>query len=77
MDTIFLNSKNDKFKLEFRNNKFKLLAPTWNDKFELPDGSYSVSDVEDYFEDITKKHQALVENPLKRIYIKKVENDLH
>ena len=31
-------------------NKFKISAPTWNDKFELPDGSYSVSDIQDYFE---------------------------
>ena len=32
------------------NNKFKISAPTWNDKFELPDGLYSVSDTQDYFE---------------------------
>ena len=31
-------------------NKFKISAPTWNDEFELPDGSYSVSDIQDYFE---------------------------
>ena len=37
------------------NNKFKISAPTWNDKFELPDGSYSVSDIQDYFEYILKK----------------------
>ena len=38
------------------NNKFKISAPTWNDKFELPDGSYSVSDTQDYFEYILKNH---------------------
>ena len=32
------------------NNKFKISAPTWNNKFELPGGSYSVSDIQDYFE---------------------------
>ena len=32
------------------NNKFKISAPAWNDKFELPDVSYSVSDIQDYFE---------------------------
>ena len=37
------------------NNKFKISAPTWNDKFELPDGSYSVSDIQVYFEYILKK----------------------
>ena len=38
------------------NNKFKISAPTWNDKFELPDGSYSVSDIQYHFEYILKKH---------------------
>ena len=31
------------------NNKFKISPPTWNDEFELPDGSYCVSDIQDYF----------------------------
>ena len=37
------------------NNKFKISVPTWNDKFELPDRSYSISDIQDYFEYILKK----------------------
>ena len=48
-----------------------MLAPTWNDKFELPDESYSVSDIQDYFEDILKKHGEKTDNPSIRIYIKK------
>ena len=36
-------------KSSYNNNKFKISAPTWNDEFELPDGSYSVSDIQDYF----------------------------
>ena len=36
-------------------NKFKISAPKWNDKFELPDGSYSVSDIQDHFEYILRK----------------------
>ena len=40
----------------YNNNKFKISAPTRNDKIELPDGSYSVSDIQDYFEYILKKH---------------------
>ena len=32
---------------EYNNDKFKISAPTWNDKFDLPDGSYSVSDIQD------------------------------
>ena len=45
-----------KVKNSYNNNKFKISAPKWNDKFELPDGSYSVSDIQDYFEYILKEH---------------------
>ena len=38
---------------QYKNNKLKIIASTWNDEFELPDGSYSVSDIEDYTEYIT------------------------
>ena len=44
-------------KSEHKNNKFKISAPTWNDEFHLPDGFYSVSDIQDYFEYIIKKHE--------------------
>ena len=37
-------------KSSYNNNKFKIFAPTWNDEFELPDGLYSVSDIQGYFE---------------------------
>ena len=53
--SIYYTSKN--IKSEYNNNKSKLHAPTWNDKFDLPDGSYSVSDIQDYFEYIIKKHE--------------------
>ena len=42
-------------KSSYNNNRFKISSPTWNDKFELPDGLYSVSDIQDYFEYILKK----------------------
>ena len=58
----------------YKNNKFKLSAQTWNEKFDLPDGSYSVSDIQDYFEYILKKHEKVTENPSIRIYIDKIEN---
>ena len=45
------------------NNKFKISVPTWSDKFELPDGSYSISDIQDYFEYILQKHSESVDNP--------------
>ena len=60
-------------KSSYNNNKFKISAPT-NEEFELPDGSYSVSDIEDYFEYILKKHKESVDNPSIRIYVNKIEN---
>ena len=47
----------------------------WNEEFELlPDGSYSISDIQDYFEYILKKHSESVDNPSIRIYVNKIEN---
>ena len=56
------------------NNKFKISAPTWNDEFKLPDGSYSVSDIQDYFEYILKKHGEDIDKPPVQIYVNKIEN---
>ena len=61
-------------KSSYNNNEFKISAPTWSEKFELPDGSYSVSDIQDYFEYILKKHSESVDNPPIRIYVNKIEN---
>ena len=44
--SVYYTSKN--IKSSYNNNKFEISAPTWNDAFELPDGSYSVSDIQDY-----------------------------
>ena len=55
------------------NNKFKISAPTWNDKFELPEGWYSVSNIRDYFEYILKKN---IDNPSIRIYVNKIESGI-
>ena len=52
--SIYYKQKN--IKTSFNNNKFKISAPTWKDKFELPDGSNSASDIQDFFEYILKKH---------------------
>ena len=49
-------------------------APTWNEKFELPDGSYSVSDIQYYFKYIIKRHEIVTDNPPVKIYINKIEN---
>ena len=56
------------------NNKFKISAPTWSDEFELPDESYSVSDIQDYFDYILKKHSENVDNPSIIIDVSKIEN---
>ena len=56
-------------KSSYNKNKFKISAPTWNNKFELPDGSYSVSNIQDYFEYILKNHGENIDNPSIRIYV--------
>ena len=61
-------------KTEYSNNKFKISAPTWNETFDLPDGSYSIADIQHYFEFIIKKHETLTENPSVQIYANKVKN---
>ena len=61
-------------KSSYNNNKFKISAPTWSEEFELPDGSYSVSDIQDYFEYMLKKHSESVDNPSIRMYINRIEN---
>ena len=51
--SIYYTWKN--IKSSYNNNTFKISAPTWSGKFELPDGSYLISDIQDYFEYIVKK----------------------
>ena len=58
--SIYYTWKN--MKSEYNNNKFKISAPTWNDTFDLPDGSYSIADIQDYFEFIIKKYETLIES---------------
>ena len=58
-------------KMSYTNNKFKISAPTWNEEFELSDGSNSVSDIQDYFEYILKKHETVADNPSIKIYVNK------
>ena len=63
-----------KIKSEYNNNEFKISAPTWNETFDLPDSSYSINDIQDYFEFIIKKHETLTENPPVSIYPNKIKN---
>ena len=61
-------------KNSYSNNKFKISAATWNDEFELPDGSHSVSDIQDYFEYILEKHGEDIDEASVQIYVNKIEN---
>ena len=70
--SIYYTWKN--IKSSHNNNKFKISAPTWNDKSELPHGSYSVSNIRDYFEYIFKKHGQNIDKPSVKIYVNKIEN---
>ena len=60
-------------KSAYSNSKLKVSAPSWNDEFDLPDGSYSIEDIQDYIEFIIKKHETLAKNPAIQIYQNKIK----
>ena len=68
--SIYYSWKNTK--KQYKNNKLKIIAPSWNDEFELPDGSYSVLDIQDCTEFIIKKHETLTTIPPIHVYIKRM-----
>ena len=70
--SIYYTWKN--IKKTYKNDKFKIFAPTWNEEFELPDGSYSVADIQDHFKCIFKNHETITNNPSIMIYVNKIEN---
>ena len=72
--SIYYTRKN--IRKQYKSNKFKIIAPTWNDEFELPDGSYSVSDIQDYIRFIIKKHETLTKVPPIHVYINRINNRL-
>ena len=65
--SIYYTWKN--LKSEYNNNKYKISAPTWND-------TYSIADIQDYFEFIMKKHETLTENPPVQIYPNKIKKNI-
>ena len=69
--SIYYTWKN--IKSSYNNIKFKISAQTWNDKVELPNGSYTISDIQDYVKYILKKHGEYSNKPLIRIYVNKIE----
>ena len=70
--SIYYTWKN--IKSSYNNNKFKISASTWNEEFKLSYGSYSVSDIQDYFEYTLKKHRENTNKPSMQIYANKIEN---
>ena len=74
LSNISINYTWKNIKKTYKNSKFKISAPTWNEEFELPDGSYSIPDIQIYFEYILKKHGEKIVNPSIRTYINKIEN---
>ena len=63
-------------KSSYNNNKFKISTSTWIEEFTLPDGSYSISDIQDYFQHILKKHGENTDKSSIQIYVNKIENKI-
>ena len=70
--SIYYTWKN--VKSTYNNNKFKISAPTWNDTFDLLDGSYNISEIQDYIEYIIKKHKTIGKNAPILIYANTINN---
>ena len=70
--SIYYTWKN--VKSTYNNNKFKISAPTWNDTFDLPDGLYNISEIQDYIECIIKKHETIGKNAPTLIYANTINN---
>ena len=64
----------ENIKKSYKKNEFKISAPTWTENFKLPDGSYSLLDIQYYFEYIIRKHKTMIDNPPIRTYVNKIEN---
>ena len=58
---------------KFVNNNFKRSETTWDEEFELLDGSFSISNIQDHSEYIIKKHELLSDKPLVQIYVNTIQ----
>ena len=70
--SIYYTWKN--VKSTYHNNKFKISVPVWNETFDLPDKSYNISEIQDYIENIIKKHETVGENAPILTYANTVNN---
>ena len=68
--SIYYTWKN--VKSDCNNNKFKISAPTWNDTFDVPDGSYSITALQNYFEYIIEKHETINDVSPVLIYVNEI-----
>ena len=71
---LFIQVKN--IRQQHKNNKLKTIAPTWNDEFELSDGSNSMPDIQDCIEYSIIKGEPLFTNPPIHIYMNRINNRL-
>ena len=60
----------------YKNNKFKISAPTWNETFDLPDGSYNIPAIQNYLEYIIKKHETTADTVAILIHVNNVTNSV-
>ena len=67
--SIYYTWKN--IKSAYNNNEYKISPAPWNNNFFLPNGSYSISDIQHYFEYIIEKHKTIADNPDMQIHVKK------
>ena len=58
----------------YNNIKFKISAPTRNETFDLPDGLYNISEIQNYIEHVIKKHEKIAETAPILIYANKISN---
>ena len=72
--TLAITVHGKKIKKSYKNNKFQISSPTLNEHFELPDGSYSVSDIQNHLEYVIKKLETITDNSSIRMYVNKIEN---
>ena len=70
--SIYYNWKN--VKSIYKNNRFKISTPTWNETFDLPDGSYNIPAIQNYFDYIIKKHETITNTAPILIYANKISN---
>ena len=61
---------------QYKNNQLKIIAPTWNYEFDLPNGFYSVSDIQEYIKYIIKKYETLTTIPPIHVYMNRINNRL-